>query len=182
MTTKPHPLDISIDAAGWRKIPGLRTRLELATDATFAALPKNLRFPCAAALLLTTDAAVRRLNRDFRGMDKPTNVLSFPQWEAAQLTKKGKARGLVTLGDIVIAYQYVVLEARKDHKILINHTTHLLIHGLLHLFGYNHELDAEAYRMERLEKKIMAGLGLPDPYDDIAETVKRSPATFKNRR
>ena len=119
-------------------------------------------------LLLTNDGAIRRLNRDFRGIDRPTNVLSFPQWTPRQLSKIGKKGEIVPLGDIVIAYQYVVAEAKKDHKILINHVTHLLIHGLLHLFGYDHTSDTEAGKMERLEKRgswlISAFL---DPYKPV---------------
>ena len=68
------------------------------------------------------------------------------------------------MGDIVLGYQYIVAEAKKDNKILINHLSHLLIHGILHLFGYDHISGPEAVSMERLETKIMAGLGLPDPY------------------
>ncbi len=157
-------LDIVIEDARWRKIPRLRSRLEKAADAVHAELPKSLRLSCTATVLLAGNAAVRRLNRDFRGHDKPTNVISFPQFEPAELTKKGKKRGGFYAGDVALGYQYVVAESKKDHKILINHTIHLIIHGILHLFGYDHQLGADAVRMERLEKKVMAKLDLPDPY------------------
>lgn len=169
----PAILDIQIDHAGWRKIPRLRAQLEEAAQATLAHLPERYRFPATVTLLLTGNAAMRRLNRDFRGIDRPTNVLSFPQFTSRELSKKGKSKGLVPLGDIAIAYQYIVVESRKDHKILTNHAIHLLIHGILHLFGYDHQTEAEAHRMERLEKRIMADLGLPDPYGPPARPPRK---------
>jgi probable rRNA maturation factor len=152
------------ESAAWSRIKGLRPRLALAAQVTQQHLPKHLCFPVSATLLLTTDVAIRRLNRDFRGIDKATNVLSFPQLEPGQIAPLKRPKTPIELGDIAIAYQYIVVEAKKDHKILINHVTHLFIHGLLHLFGYDHEIDPKAERMERLEQKIMAALDLPDPY------------------
>lgn len=157
-------LTIRRTSAAWSRPKGLNRKLAKAANVTLEHLPKKLQFPVAFTLLLTTDATVRRLNRDFRGMDKATNVLSFPQYEPADLGKDKGLKSLVQLGDIAIAYQYIVDEAKKDHKMLINHVTHLFIHGLLHLFGYDHGHDLEAVRMERLERKIMAALDLPDPY------------------
>jgi probable rRNA maturation factor len=158
-------ITINQASKSWLQIRGLSLRLEKAAVATLAHLPASLRFPATATLLLTTDAAIRRLNRDFRGMDKATNVLSFPQYEPADLRRLKTSKTAVEMGDIAIAYQYMVVEAKKDHKILINHVTHLFIHGLLHLFGYDHLDDRDAERMERLETKIMAALDLPDPYE-----------------
>jgi probable rRNA maturation factor len=177
-------IGIEIEDKHWSLIPRLQSRLEQAAKVTLASLPKKLRFPATLTLLLTSDAAVRKLNRDFRGNDKPTNVLSFPQFEPAELTKMGKARQPVYVGDIAIAYQYMVDESNKDHKILINHTIHLLIHGILHLFGYDHVTSAKAITMERLEKKIMAELGLPDPYQSskILNDGKRTKRRCKNKR
>ena len=157
-------LDILIDDERWQRITRLRPRLKNAAEVAFMNLPKTLRIFCDLTVLLTDDASIRRLNRDFRGIDKPTNVLSFPQYTATQLTKKVKTGWVMHAGDIALGYQYVVGEAKRDNKILINHTIHLLIHGLLHNFGYDHRSGAGAARMERLEKKIMATLGLPDPY------------------
>ena len=154
--------------AGWSRIKGLRPALALAAQAAQKHLPENLRFPISVNLLLGSDTEIRRLNRDFRGKDKPTNVLSFPQYEARDLRGLKRPKEAVEIGDIAMAYQYVVAEAKKDHKILINHVSHLFIHGLLHLFGYDHMHDTEAVRMERLETKIMAALDLPDPYAPAA--------------
>jgi len=163
-----------IEDARWKRIAGLRARLAKAAAATHAFLPKKLRFPASATVLLGHNAGVRKLNRAFRGFDKPTNVLSFPQFEAAGLAKQGKKGGGIELGDIALAYQYIVSEAEKGHKILINHVTHLVIHGLLHLFGYDHGQDGEAARMEGLEKKIMRRLGLPDPYKPMPASNGKS--------
>jgi probable rRNA maturation factor len=157
-------IDFRKDTVAWDKIPRLKSRLQKAADMTLAHLPSRLQFPIQVNLLLTTNAAIRRLNRDFRGMDKPTNVLSFPQIDPVILVRLKRQKHTIELGDITIAYQYIVVEAKNDHKILINHVTHLFIHGLLHLFGYDHRQDPEAARMERLETKIMAALDLPDPY------------------
>ncbi|MDR3449868.1 MAG: rRNA maturation RNase YbeY [Alphaproteobacteria bacterium] len=162
---EPPLLDIQIALPSWRQVPKLRARLQQAARATQEHLPKKLRFPFAATVLLTGNAKVRQLNRNWRGMDKPTNVLSFPQFDPAQLPKLGKSGTCVEIGDIAIAYQYVVAESKKEHKILINHVTHLVIHGLLHLFGYDHIIDKEADTMEKMETTIMQSLGLPAPYD-----------------
>jgi probable rRNA maturation factor len=157
-------LEILIEDPHWRRVPNLNARLQKAAATTLASLPKSQRRSCAVTLLLTNDAAMRRLNRQFLGKDRPTNVLSFPQFTAHQLSKKGKKPGKFYAGDLAIGYQYVVDEAKRDHKILINHIIHLMVHGVLHLFGYDHVSGAGAMHMERLEKSIMAKLGLLDPY------------------
>ena len=164
MVKKSPILDIQIADKRWGKIPHLRQKLEAAAQATFAHLPKKFRFPCSVTLLLTDDRKIQRLNRDFRGFDKPTNVLSFPQFAPDALPKKGRNRAQIPMGDVIIAYQYMVVEAKKDNKLLINHVIHLMIHGLLHLFGYAHDFEKQAVQMEGLEKRIMKKLGLPDPY------------------
>ncbi len=157
-------LEILIEDKRWKKIPGLAARLQKTAEAIPAHLPKKFRIKGAVNILLTDDAAMRRLNRDFRGKDKPTNVLSFPAFAPPDLAKMGKKSAYVPLGDIAFGYQYIVVESKNTHKILINHARHLLIHGILHLFGYDHISGPKAVRMETLEQKIMRGLGLPDPY------------------
>jgi probable rRNA maturation factor len=166
------PLMIEIQAAGWETLKGLEKRLNEAALLTLSVLPQTL-LPSAAraqmTLLLTSDKKVQALNRDFRGKDKPTNVLSFPQFDRKELFKAGKEGGLAAktplyVGDIAVAYGTVLKEAKAAGKPVTDHLTHLLIHGLLHLFGYDHDTDSKATRMERLEKEVMATLGLPDPY------------------
>jgi probable rRNA maturation factor len=109
----------------------------------------------ALAVLLTDDAAVRRLNATWRGLDRPTNVLSFP----APLNDPNGA-----LGDIAIAFETTAREATAEHKPLAHHLSHLALHGFLHLLGYDHESDAQAEEMEALERKVLEVLGVPDPY------------------
>jgi len=111
------------------------------------------------AIVLTDDSAIRALNRDWRGKDAATNVLSFPAGEP-----RG-TRGIPRLlGDIVIAYETTEREARAEHKPFMHHLMHLAVHGFLHLAGYDHAADDQAAAMERLEAAILARLGVPDPY------------------
>ncbi|MGO4713714.1 rRNA maturation RNase YbeY [Bradyrhizobium sp. 2TAF24] len=112
------------------------------------------------AVMLTDDAGIRTLNRDFRGIDKPTNVLSFPAPPAPGDTDGAPAM----LGDIAIAYETTRREAEAEHKLFDHHLSHLAVHGFLHLVGYDHETDAEAEEMEGLEREILARLGIADPY------------------
>jgi len=157
-------LEILIDDRRWRRMPYLPRQLQTAADATFLHLPEFFRRPCLVTVYLTGNAAIRQLNRDFRGKNRPTNILSFPQIAPFELTKKSKKTEEIHAGDLVLAYQYIAEEARKTHKTLLNHVSHLLIHGVLHLFGYDHVSGAGAIQMERLETRIMRKLGLPDPY------------------
>ena len=117
--------------------------------------------------MLTDDAEQQALNRDWRGIDKPTNVLSFPQIEPF-----GPVFGL--LGDIVLARETVEREAREQGITLSDHFTHLVVHGFLHILGYDHLDDDEALVMERLETQILGTLGVADPYagdrDDLSPT------------
>lgn len=106
------------------------------------------------SVLLTDDQTVRDLNDRFRGKDAPTNVLSFPAHETAT--------GL--LGDIALAYGVCAREADEQGKTLSAHLQHLVAHGVLHLLGYDHEDEAQAQVMEDLERRVLARLGLPDPY------------------
>jgi probable rRNA maturation factor len=116
----------------------------------------------ALAIVLTHDSAIRRLNRDWRGFDKPTNVLSFPATAAP--APRGARRTPKPLGDIVIAYETLSREARAERKPFLHHLAHLAIHGYLHLIGHDHDDDRDADAMERLEIRILAGLRIPDPY------------------
>ncbi|ADK99545.1 rRNA maturation RNase YbeY [Brevundimonas subvibrioides] len=109
-------------------------------------------------VLLTDDATVRDLNARFRGKDRPTNVLSFP---AADMPDTGGPR---PLGDIVLAYGVCAGEATAQGKTLTGHLTHLVVHGVLHLLGRDHEDEAEAETMEAEERTILARLGVADPY------------------
>ena len=117
--------------------------------------------PAEVSVVLADDDFVHTLNRDYRGQDKPTNVLSF---ENAVKPPKGQPW---LAGDIIVAYETVQKEACALKIPFLTHLAHLLIHGALHLQGYDHLNDKEAQKMESKEIKIMKGLGYPDPYQDV---------------
>ena len=116
-----------------------------------------------ATIVLADDGLVATLNHDFRQQNEPTNVLSFPTDEAARIVPEGIAE-MPNLGDIVIAFETTQSEAPDD---LANHLSHLVVHGCLHLLGHNHEAEDEVLKMESLETKILAKLGIADPYLEI---------------
>lgn len=111
------------------------------------------------SIVLTDDAEQQELNRDWRGIDKPTNVLSFPQIEPFE-----PVAGII--GDIVLARETLEREAEELQKSLTDHFTHLVVHGFLHILGYDHIEEGEALEMEGLETRILAVLGVPDPYNE----------------
>ncbi|SFL42899.1 probable rRNA maturation factor [Bradyrhizobium sp. NFR13] len=117
------------------------------------------------AIMLTDDAGIRTLNQNWRGIDKPTNVLSFPALQPPEGADEPDDMPRM-LGDIAIAYETTRREADEEEKTFANHLSHLAIHGFLHLVGYDHEKDDEAEEMEALEREILATLGIPDPYAD----------------
>jgi probable rRNA maturation factor len=116
------------------------------------------------AVMLTDDAGIRTLNSNWRGIDKPTNVLSFPALPPTGTSGPDDAPRM--LGDIAIAYETTRREADDEQKPFDHHLSHLAVHGFLHLMGYDHEKDDDAEAMETLEQEILAQLGIPDPYAD----------------
>jgi probable rRNA maturation factor len=116
------------------------------------------------AVMLTDDAGIRTLNLNWRGIDKPTNVLSFPALPPTGAGGPDDAPRM--LGDIAIAYETTRREADDEQKPFDHHLSHLAVHGFLHLMGYDHEKDDDAEAMETLEQEILAQLGIPDPYAD----------------
>jgi probable rRNA maturation factor len=129
--------------------------------ATLAGMPASVEI----AIRLTSDAEVHALNREYRGKDKPTNVLSFPMIEpqdVAGLATAGDPE--ILLGDIILAQGVCASEAAARGVEVAAHAMHLIVHGTLHLLGYDHMGDDEAETMEALERDIMATLGLHDPY------------------
>jgi probable rRNA maturation factor len=141
-----------------------------ATLAAIARTPHGLLAETAAAieisLRLTTDEEVRILNRDYRHKDSPTNVLSFPmvQPDLLETISENSDDGEVLFGDIVLAHGVCVREAAEKGVSVEDHAAHLIVHGTLHLLGYDHIDDAEAEHMEAIEREAMADLGLADPY------------------
>jgi probable rRNA maturation factor len=149
-------IDISAESEGWTKIPDLESCVRRAAE---AAMLDNEAPPSEISVVLSDDEHIRELNKHHRGMDKPTNVLSFPP--ARMKTPAGAAR---FLGDIVLAFETIEREATEEAKPLKNHLSHLVVHGVLHLLGYDHEDEEEAETMESRERQILAKLGIPDPY------------------
>ena len=151
-------IDLSITCAAWRR--ALPAAARIARAAAQAALAQSGKRIGAAelSLMLADDAAVRGLNARWRGKDAPTNVLAFASDEPPA---RGKP---ILLGDVVLAYQTVAREAEEQKKELADHLRHLVIHGVLHLLGYDHMKAAPAKRMEALETRILASLGVADPY------------------
>jgi probable rRNA maturation factor len=149
-------IDLEVADPRWRKVRGLAARLKAATELAL----KRGGAPRKAALtiLLTGDAQLRSLNHDFRGRNKPTNVLSFPAPE-----NKGGY-----LGDVALAFGVTEKEARAARKRFADHATHLAVHGVLHLLGFDHVTPRKAREMEPLETRILARLGIADPYDEAA--------------
>lgn len=146
-------LDVIVESPLWDKSPDAETIIR---KAIAAATKNTARDNAEVAILLTDDPAIRKINRQWRGQDKPTNVLSFPASEAGQ--------DAAHLGDIVIAYETMAREAQAENKPFSHHLAHLAIHGYLHLLGYDHMTDGEAAEMERLETALLDELGIPDPY------------------
>ncbi len=149
-------LDISVPSPLWRRLP--RARPIARETIAAAAENRGLSEGGDVSLCLADDAALRALNLSWRGFDKPTNVLSFPS------ATTGRPGDAPSLGDIALAYETLAREAEDFGVPLADHYRHLLVHGFLHLIGYDHETDAEAERMEALETEILARLGVADPY------------------
>lgn len=144
-------IDIEVEDAAWTEaLPEAEALVRVAAEAALA----SERADGGVTLLLTDDAAVRELNARFRHKDSATNVLSFPAPENPE----------DHLGDVALAYGVCAREAAEQGKPLGDHLQHLTVHGVLHLLGYDHIGDDEAEAMEGLERAVLAGLGVPDPY------------------
>ena len=149
---------VQIAAPAWRRaVPAVAAKTRRWAEAARAAV--RPRATGEITVVLADDRLVHRLNRTFRGKDKPTNVLSFPA--GAPLAGLGADQ---PLGDVVIALGTARAEAAASGIALADHLAHLVVHGVLHLLGHDHEREAEAVRMERLETRILAGFAIADPY------------------
>lgn len=192
-STAPHAdaptldADILVEAEEWRGRGDGEATVRAALDAAAtylnsqaspafsSASPRPWPAPCrgrvALAVALVDDATIRRLNRDFRGIDKPTNVLAFPA--APDPAADAAHAAPRQLGDIAIAYGETAREAEEAGKPFGHHLSHLAIHGFLHLLGHDHDQDDRADEMESLERAILAELGIPDPYAAPVEAPTR---------
>ncbi|MCR9257887.1 MAG: rRNA maturation RNase YbeY [Alphaproteobacteria bacterium] len=154
--------EVVVEGGGWAEaLPDLEAISAAAADALTAENPPDLKAG-TIVLLFTDDEAVRRLNHDFRDQDKPTNVLSFPA-DPGDLAYLPEGE-VLPLGDIALAFETCRGEAARDGKSLKDHVTHLVVHGMLHIFGYDHLDDGSASEMEGLEIRVLARLGVDDPY------------------
>ena len=176
--TKTNPgkstitVDIQVETPKWNAaVPDLLTRVKEAVRESILSI--SINEPCEVCVLLTTDEEVKSLNKDFRGQEKATNVLSFPGLEPKELREFMGAGSLILdpysdpvyLGDMALAYETIAKEAQEQGKNFINHLTHLVVHGTLHLLGYDHMAPDEADRMEDLEIKILKSkFNIDNPY------------------
>jgi len=154
--------EVLVVAECWQTEPDAEAVIHRAIDAAAEITDADVG-EAELAVMLTDDAGIRTLNRNWRGIDKPTNVLSFPALQAPVGAPSDAPR---MLGDIAIAYETTRKEADDEAKPFDHHLSHLAVHGFLHLIGYDHENDDDAEAMEGLEREILAQLGIPDPYAD----------------
>lgn len=151
-------VDVAVEAGDWPDESDLARLAEAAICATLSTGKLQVIENSEISLLFTDDAAIRKLNGQWRDKDKPTNVLSFPGSDPVDETYGP------LLGDIVFGFETMVNEARDMGVDFSDHLSHLTVHGLLHLFDYDHQTNEEAELMEGLEKTILASLGIDDPY------------------
>ena len=158
--TSAVDVTVSREAGGWAE--DAEWLAERAALAALGAAYDDEEGPAELSVVLADDALVHRLNREYRGKDKPTNVLSFALTEAEEPEAQDGVP--VMLGDVILAYETVAREASEQGKSFKDHMTHLVMHGVLHLLGYDHETDDEAEEMEALETRLLATFGIADPY------------------
>ncbi len=152
-------IEVEVEDAAWGDLAGVEAIVVSAAEAVLTSQPSQDPFQRSnrafdLTVLLTDDTTVRELNARFRNKDAATNVLSFPAAESAQ----------PHLGDVALAYGVCASEAAAQDKPLADHLSHLVVHGVLHLLGYDHQADAPAEAMEAMERDILFKLGVPDPY------------------
>lgn len=158
---------LRIDAAAWKnELPDVRKLVKTAASAAWlAGNTGDFRLPVRSAevsVLLADDVAIHALNKTYRGIDRPTNVLSFAALDDADEPIVDP----LLLGDIVVAFETTKREAEEQKISMADHLFHLIVHGVLHLIGYDHMTDADAAEMEELEIEILARNGMENPYDN----------------
>ena len=176
-------IDVLVDSEQWKNAATAKAVIRRALRQAATTLSTKT---AELAIVLTDDAAMRRLNRNWRGVDAPTNVLSFATKNPGHQLDQRLGSHLVGnhLGDIVLAYETVEREARREGKPFDHHLAHLVVHGYLHLLGYDHGNDAQARRMETTERAILRDLAVPDPYRatrSIAGNAGRRPTKRAGR-
>ena len=152
--------DIETDSPLWDEMSDAEALAERAIEAASRWFDGKLFNGAEVSILLSDNNHVREVNHEWRALDKPTNVLSFPAVEPDKINKAA------FLGDIILAYETIAEEAKTEGKSFADHYTHLVIHGFLHLLGYDHDTEEKAELMENLEIAILADLNIPNPYSD----------------
>lgn len=164
-----HNLDIAIQDPIWEDMKGLKSLSEKAVENTIEIANmafKTIEKPVEISLVFMNDDAIRVLNREYRGKDKPTNVLSFAMLGADD----GPDVDIVTLGDIILSYETIAREAEIYDCSIEDHTVHMIVHGCLHLMGYDHIEEDDANIMETLEIRILELMNIRNPYIQILES------------
>jgi probable rRNA maturation factor len=151
-------VDVLRQSPQWKAVPGAAALARKAAKRAVRMAGIPVLDGAEIAVCLADDARIRALNKDWRGKDAPTNVLSFPGAPAERISRAP------FLGDIILAFETTAREAADETKALEHHLSHLIVHGVLHLLGYDHMTPGDAERMEHLERIILASLAIPDPY------------------
>ena len=163
--------EVLVVAEAWQAEPDAEAVIQRAVAAAAEIADADIG-EAELAVMLTDDAGIRTLNLNWRGIDNPTNVLSFPALPPTGAVGPDDAPRM--LGDIAIAYETARREADDEQKLFDHHLSHLAVHGFLHLLGYDHEKDDDAETMEALEAEILAQLGIPNPYADSEPYADRT--------
>jgi probable rRNA maturation factor len=157
-----HTIEVAVASEEW--LAAVTEPEAICRRVVTAVLDREAVGPSEVSVVLADDGFIAGLNRDYRGLDRPTNVLSFP----SGATERAPGQRQALLGDVVVALETVRREAVAQQRSVADHLAHLVVHGTLHLLGYDHEDEAEAEVMERREVELLAGLGVADPYREAA--------------
>lgn len=164
MDDVPLQIEFRCEDDSWQAVPDAEAMIEQALRLAWSsgAGDEGVAYPAEVSVLLAGDTTLQALNREWRGKDRPTNVLSFPGPDMPIPSEDGTF--VSHLGDLAMSYQTLAREADAEGKSLAQHLQHLAVHGMLHLQGHDHETEEEAEEMEALERTLLARLGIPDPY------------------
>ncbi len=155
--------DVIVDEPSWSQKFDPQLLVDVVVRKVVATVNPDLHPQAEVCFSFSNDKRVQELNALWRSKDTPTNVLSFPASNGDDL------RASPLLGDVIMAYETIDREAGEEGKLLVNHAAHMVVHGMLHLIGYDHESDQEAQEMETLESRILMDLGYPDPWSGVNE-------------
>ncbi len=163
----PFPeIDVSVQDPAWEKIDKISNLVHKVASTTLtAAIIPRFAFGRAleVSIVLANDDLIQLLNREYRNKDAPTNVLSFATLDS----EEPETGDVLNLGDVILSYQTIMREAEEQNKTITEHTMHLIVHGVLHVLGYNHQTDDSATDMETLEIRILERLGVQNPYTEL---------------